>query len=84
MTNRISLTLDSLTLDQMRNAICLLNPSVNFDDITPNDIAKEALGLYLWFLEKSVTGKAIVAADKALSQLDQVATQMVPARAPKI
>ncbi len=49
-----------------------------------NDIGREALAVYKWFVEQTAHGYAVVAVNRDLTQLVQVSTPHVPARQPLI
>ena len=51
-------------------------------DLSANDIGREAVAVYKWVVEQTRAGRAVVAADKELSQLVQIATPNLPARNP--
>ena len=52
--------------------------------LSANDIAREALSVYKWAVEQTDAGRAVVATDKDLSQLVQIATPNLPAKVPKL
>jgi len=53
-------------------------------DLSANDIGREALAVYKWVVEQTSAGRAVVAADKNLSQLVQIATPNLPAKDPTL
>lgn len=52
--------------------------------LSANDIGRDALAVYKWVVEQTLSGRAVVAADKELSELKQITTPYIPARSPQI
>ncbi len=48
-----------------------------------NDIGREALTLYKWAVDQTEDGLAVVATDRGHSNLVQIATPALPARPPR-
>lgn len=48
--------------------------------LSANDIGREALGVYKWFVEQVRVGKAVGAIDPDVTHFVQIATPRVPAR----
>lgn len=80
----LRLQVDASTLDSINKSLQDINGSTGRPNLTANDIGREALAVYKWVLDQTQAGKAVVATDKNLSQLVQIATPNLPARGPSI
>ena len=61
------------------SSICGVNKQ-----LSPNEIGREALAVYKWMIEQLLLGKAIVSADRNLTNLTQLSTSNLPANPPSI
>ncbi|AIF48138.1 hypothetical protein [Dyella japonica] len=48
--------------------------------LSVNDIGREALAVYKWFVEQTKAGKAVVAVDPDLTHFVQISTPHLPAK----
>ena len=73
---------DSSVLGSINDGLNTINGTQR--DLSANDIGREALAVYKWVVEQTRAGRSVVAADKDLSQLVQIATPNLPARNPTL
>ena len=79
----LRLQVDPSVLSNINDGLRKINGSSQ-RDLSANDIGREALAVYKWVVEQTNAGRAVVAADKDLSQLVQIATPNLPAKDPTL
>lgn len=80
----IRLDLDAATLKSINDNLKSINATPDSPALSANDVGREALSVYKWVVEQTKAGKAVVATDKDLSKLVQIATPNLPARNPTV
>lgn len=80
----LRLQVDDSTLAAINESLKDINGASKSPGLSANDVGREALAVYKWVLEQTKAGKAVVSADKNLSQLTQIATPNLPAKSPSI
>lgn len=56
--------------------------NINLQQLSSNDITREALAVYNWVLEQVHNGYAVVSVNKNRDLISQIETPYVPARVP--
>ena len=80
----LRLQVDESTVESINDSLQSINSAAKSPGLSANDIGREALAVYKWVLDQTKAGKAVVATDKSLSQLTQIATPNLPAKGPSI
>jgi hypothetical protein len=78
----LRLQVDPSILGSINAGLKSINGTQN--ELSANDIGREALAVYKWVVEQTSAGRAVVATDKDLSQLVQIATPNLPAKNPTL
>ena len=82
----VHLRLDDEFVDAINEALKKIHgrgsESSTYKALTATEIAREALAVYRWVVERTADDQAVVAADKDRWLVSQLATRNLPARAP--
>lgn len=77
----LRLTVPSVVVDGInRDLRAVHGDEASEKPLTVNDIGREALAVYKWFVEQTKSGKAVVAVDPDLKHFVQIATPHLPAK----
>lgn len=80
---RVSLNVDDEIVAEINVYLTAINNDVR-QNASANDIAREALAVYRWVAKQIFEGRAVVAVNKDMDAHTQIATEMIPAKPPRI
>lgn len=79
---RVRLEMPQSVLDSINARLRAINGRGPGEELSANQVGKEALALYKWAVEQAEQGYAVVAANARGEPVTQIATPHLPARAP--